>query len=48
MPETYSKPCQISKMIRYFENPGIEQFDQEFSGIIEVYGAIFSHVQNSV
>ena len=23
MPEAYSKPCQISKIVRHIENPGI-------------------------
>ena len=36
MPEAYSKLCQISKMMRHSEKPGIVrivQFIQEFSGI---------------
>ena len=36
MPETYSKLCQISKMIRHFENPDI---------VKTVYSYIFSHIQ---
>ena len=33
MPEGYSKPCQISKMMRNIESPDIEQFNHVFSGI---------------
>ena len=33
MPEAYSKPCQISKMMRHIENPDIaKKFSQAFSG----------------
>ena len=35
-PDAYSKPCQISKMMRHFENPGI---------VRTVYSGIFRHVQ---
>ena len=33
MPEAFSKPCQISKMMRHIESPDIEQFIQGFSDI---------------
>ena len=36
MPETYSKPCQISKIMRHIENPGI---------VRTVYSDIFKHIQ---
>ena len=36
MPETYSKLCQISKMMRHFENPDI---------VRTVYSYIFRHIQ---
>ena len=45
MSEAYSKPCQISKMLRWHvENPGIEQFIQAFSDIfrnIQQYSPTF-------
>ena len=46
MPTTYSKPCQISKMMRHIEKPGLARKD--YSNIprhIQGYSAIFSHVQ---
>ena len=46
MPEAYSKPCQISKMMRHIENSGIVR--TVFSGIfgnIQGYLAIFNHDQ---
>ena len=36
MPEAYSKPCQISRMMKHIENPGI---------IRTVYSGIFRHIQ---
>ena len=36
MPETYSKPCQMSKMVRHIENPDI---------VRTVYSVIFKHIQ---
>ena len=35
-PEAYSKPCQISKMMRHIENSGIDR---------TVYSSIFRHIQ---
>ena len=46
MPTTYSKPCQISKMMRHIEKPGLVR--TVYSNIlrhIQRYSAIFSHVQ---
>ena len=46
MPETYSKSCQISKMMRHIERPGTVR--TVFSSIfwhIPRHSAIFSHVQ---
>ena len=46
MPEAYSKPWQISKIMRYIENSGIVRI--VYSGIfkhIQGHSAIFSHVQ---
>ena len=50
MPEAYSKLCQISKMIRHIENPGIVR--RVYSGIFRhteehsvTLRLIFSHVQ---
>ena len=36
IPATYSKPCQISKMLRHTENPDV---------IRTVYSGIFRHIQ---
>ena len=34
MTDAYSKPCQVSKMIRHIKNPGtVKQFIQVFSEI---------------
>ena len=35
MPDAYSKPCQISQMMRYIENPGI---------VKTVYSSIFKNI----
>ena len=46
MPTTYSNPCQISKMMRHIEKPGLVR--TVYSNIvrhIQRYSAIFSHVQ---
>ena len=46
MPEAYSKPCQIYKMMRHIENPGIVR--RIYSGIfnhIQGYSTLFSHGQ---
>ena len=46
MPTTYSKPCQISKMIKHIEKPGLVR--TVYSNVprnIQGYSAIFSHVQ---
>ena len=46
MSTTYSKPCQISKMMRHIEKPGLVR--TVYSNIlrhIQRYSAIFSHVQ---
>ena len=46
MPTAYSKPCQISKMIRHIEKPGLVR--TVYSNVlrhIQGYSAIFSHVQ---
>ena len=46
IPEAYSKPCQISNMMRYIENPDMVR--KVCSGIfrhIQEHSAIFSHVQ---
>ena len=46
MPTTYSKPSQISKMMRHIEKSGLARTD--YSNIlrhIQGYSAIFSHVQ---
>ena len=37
MPEAYSKPCQISRMMRHIENPGI---------VKTVYSCIFRDINN--
>ena len=37
MPEAYSKPCQISRMMRHIENPGI---------VKTVYSCIFGDINN--
>ena len=36
MPEVYSKPCQMSKMMRHIDNPGI---------VRTVSSGIFRHIQ---
>ena len=46
MPTTYSNPCQISKMMRHIEKPGLVR--TVYSNIvrhIQRYSVIFSHVQ---
>ena len=46
MPTTYSNPCQISKMMRHIEKPGLVR--TVYSNIfrdIQRYSAIFSHFQ---
>ena len=46
MTEEYSKPCQISKMMKHIENP--DTVKAVFSGIlrdIQRHVALFSHVQ---
>ena len=48
MPEEYSKPFQISKMMRHIENPGIVRTAYSFSGMfrdIQKYPAMFRHVE---
>ena len=46
---TYSKPFQISKMMRHIENPGIvRKVIQTFSGIsrvIQQYSATFRDIE---
>ena len=42
MLETYSKPCQISKMMGHIENPGIAR--TVYSGIFR-YSGTFSKIQ---
>ena len=49
MPAVYSKPCQISKMMRHIENPDMVR--TVYSGIfryIQEHSAIFSHVQDNI
>ena len=49
MPESYSKPCQLSKMMRHIKNPGI--FRTVYSGIfrhIKAYSAVSSDVQANI
>ena len=49
MPEAYSKPCQISKIMRHIENPVIIR--TVYSGICrhtQGHLAIFSHVQTNM
>ena len=41
MPESYSKPCQISKMIKHIENPGIVSLFRHF----QAYSGTFSNIQ---
>ena len=36
MPEAYSKPCQISKVMRHIENPGM---------VRTVYSVMFRHTE---
>ena len=46
MPETYLKPCQISKMMRHIEDSGIVR--TVYSGIfsdIKQYSAMFRHTE---
>ena len=46
IPEVYSKPCQISKLMRHIENPAIVR--TVYSSIfrsIQGHSAIFSHFQ---
>ena len=38
MPAAYSKPCQISKIMRHIDNPEIEQ-------LIQAYSGTFSNIQ---
>ena len=49
MSEAYSKPRQLSKIIKHIENPGkSEYFIQVFSGIfrnIQQYSALFRHIE---
>ena len=49
IPDTYSKPCQIYKMMRHMEDPGVVR--TVYSGIfrhrhIEGHSAILSHSQS--
>ena len=49
-PETYSKPCQISKMKRHIENSGIVRtvYSDIFGGYSEIfkqYSAMFKHTE---
>ena len=45
MPETYSKPCEISKMMRHIENPGIiKTVYSDIVRSIQGHSAILSHV----
>ena len=46
MPTTYSRPCQINKMMRHIEKPGLVK--TVYSNILrhmQRYSAIFGHVQ---
>ena len=48
MPDAYSKPCQISKIMRHIENPEIEQLIQAYSGTfsnIQAYSGTSRHIQ---
>ena len=46
IPEEYSKPCQISKMMRPIENPGIVRtVDSGIFRHILGHSTIFSHAQ---
>ena len=49
MPEVYSKPCQISKMMRHIENPGmVRTVIHTFLGIfkdIQQYSALRRHIK---
>ena len=56
IPAAYSKPCQISKIMRHIENPGIVRtvysgifmdIFEAYSGVVEEYGAIIRHIRNS-
>ena len=51
MPEAYSKLCQISKMMRDIENPGIViRFIQALSGIfsdIQQYSVMFRDTEGN-
>ena len=49
IPAAYSKPCQISKMLRHTENPDVIR--TVYSGIfrhIQGHSAIFCHVQANI
>ena len=46
MPETYSKLCQITKMMRHIENPDIVRTVYSYTfRHIQGHSAIFSQVQ---
>ena len=46
MPAAYLKPCQISKMMRYINNPGIVRtVYAEIFRYIQEHSAILSYVQ---
>ena len=49
MPEPYSKHCQISKMVKDIENPGIiRTVYSDIFACIQRHSAIFSHVQANI
>ena len=46
MPEAYSKPSQISKMMRYIENPGfVRTFYSDVFRDIQRYSVMFRHIE---
>ena len=45
MPETYSKPCQVSMIITHIENPGIARICSGIFRHIQGHSVILSHVQ---
>ena len=49
MPGAYSKPCEISKMMRLIENAGIMRtVHSDMFRYIQGHSAIFSHVQVNI
>ena len=45
MPETYLKPCQISKTMRHIENHSIVRTVSGIFRDIQQYSAMFRHIQ---